>query len=112
MCVMEERQRQKHELIELNTLQTRNLRHEIVITPRRVCASRVKQSVLSVCHRLSYKKIFQTGDLEAITIAKQEVTIEIPKNCRVCTCNDQNDFYISSSFLFNSSKVRHFNTVS
>ena len=77
MCVMEERQRQKHELIELNTLQTRNLRHEIVITPRRVCASRVKQSVLSVCRRLSYKKIFQTGDLEAITIAKQEVTIEI-----------------------------------
>ena len=53
----------------------------------------VKQSVLSICrcrHRgcchLSYdffEKIFQTGDLEAITIAKQQVTTEIAK---ISTC--------------------------
>ena len=47
--------------------------------PARVCASGVKQSVLSVvvvvvvCH----KNIFITADLEAKTISKQEVNDEI-----------------------------------
>ena len=51
-----------------------------IITPRRVCASGVKQSVLSVvvvvvvvCH----KKFSLMGDLEAKTISKQEDKDEI-----------------------------------
>ena len=40
---------------------------------------------LSLLSSLSVIKIFQTGNLEAITIVKQEVTFEIQKNRRVCT---------------------------
>ena len=50
-----------------------------IITPRRVCASAVKQSVLSVvfvvvvvCH----KKIVISGDLEAITILETRITMK------------------------------------
>ena len=52
---------------------------QLVVTPRRVCASGVKQSVVSVvvCRRLSYKKKLKTGDLEAKTISKQENKDEI-----------------------------------
>ena len=49
-------------------------------------------------------KIFQTGDLEAITTGKQEGVIEIPQKINVCAPDsDQNDSYlrVSSSFLFN-----------
>ena len=42
------------------------------ITPRHVCASGVKQSVLSVL-----QKKLKTGDLEAVTISKQEINAEI-----------------------------------
>ena len=53
----------------------------MLITPRRVCASGVKQSVLSVvvfvvvCHK--NKKICLMGDLEAKTISKLEDKDEI-----------------------------------
>ena len=46
-----------------------------IFTPRRVCASGVKQLVLSVVHRPSvvcHKKFFITGDLESIMTSKRE----------------------------------------
>ena len=54
----------------------------LVVTPRRVCASGVKQSVVSVVvrRRLSSSVIqffLKTGDLEAKTISKQENKDEI-----------------------------------
>ena len=51
------------------------------------------------------------GDLEPIAIAKQEVAVEIQK-INVCVLDSkQNDscLHMSSSFLFNIGKVRHFN---
>ena len=51
------------------------------------------------------------GDLEPIAIAKQEVAVEIQK-INVCVLDSkQNDscLRMSSYFLFNIGKVRHFN---
>ena len=47
------------------------------IMPVRVCASGVKQSVLSVVIVVVVCHIFITADLEAKTISKQEVNDEI-----------------------------------
>ena len=79
--------------------------------PARVCASGVKQTVLSVvvvCH----KNIFMTADLEAKTISKQEVDDEI---CHILACvylvkHRAVSFSAFSTFFLIISAVHHFNT--
>ena len=50
------------------------------------------------------------GNLEPIAIAKQEVAVEIQKINMCVLDSKQNDswLHMSSSFLFNIGKVRHF----
>ena len=68
--------------------------------------------VIIVCHNKFLKNV-SNRRLKAITIAKQEVTIEIQKNIDGCVpdSNQNNScLHMSNSFLFNIGEVRHVNT--
>ena len=84
--------------------------HSLLITPRRVCASGVKQLVLSVC-RLSSEKIC---NLEIYRVKRLLISTITFKKIGACVPDrDQSGSIprISSFFLFNIDIVRHFNTV-